>query len=140
SCQPAETLRAFPGRRPRRPRCQWSARCRRAFSCGRSRLESRSVDVASLRRRHQLQHVAIRIAKVKAAATAPIVELAVLETPRRAAEDDLGLFDAAKNRVEVAIGDMESEMMTVKIRVIIEQQGQSLVHPYRREVSSARTL
>src|SRR5437764_5518469 len=88
----------------------------------------------SLRNGHQFQHVPVRIAKIKAAAAAPIVELAVVETPRRAAEHDLGLFHPPKNGVELAIGDMESEMMTVEISVVVEQQGQVFVYRHRREV------
>ena len=94
----------------------------------------------SLRDRHQFQHVPVRIAKIEAAAAAPIIELTVFETPRRAAEHDLGLFHPAENGVELAIGDMEGEMMAVKIGVIVEQQGQSLVYRYRREVSGAPAL
>src|SRR6516162_11171048 len=90
----------------------------------------RTAPQTSLRDSLQFQYVPVRIAKIEAASTAPVVELAVLQTPRRAAEHDLGFFDAAENGVEVAITNMESEMMAAKIRLIVEQQGQFFVHPY----------
>src|SRR5208282_430651 len=69
-----------------------------------------SLVPASLRHRHQLEHVAVRILKVDAAAAAPVVELAVVEAPRRAAVDQFRLLDSAENRVEFAIADVEGEM------------------------------
>ena len=57
---------------------------------------------SSLRHGHQLEHVAVRIAEIDAAAAVPIVELAVVEAPRRAAESDLRSLDAAEDGVELA--------------------------------------
>src|SRR6516162_4980213 len=91
----------------------------------------------SLRDCHQFQHVPVRVAKIKTAAAAPIVELAILEAPRRAAEHDLGLFYTAKNGVEFAIGDMEGEVMAVEVALVVEEQGQLLATRHRRELSSA---
>src|SRR6476646_3965115 len=56
----------------------------------------------SLRHRHQLQHVPVGILEIDAGAAAPIVELAVVKAPRRAAVGDLGFLDAPENGVEVA--------------------------------------
>jgi hypothetical protein len=58
--------------------------------------------------------VPVRIAKIEAAAAAPIVELAIFEAPRRAAEYDLGFFDPAEDRVKLAAGDMEREIWLSK--------------------------
>src|SRR5215470_406040 len=88
----------------------------------------RTTPQTSLRDCHQFQYVPVRIVKIEAAAAAPIVELAVFKAPGRAAEHNLGFFDPAKNGVELAIADIESEMMVLKIGFIIEQQGQFLVH------------
>ena len=71
---------------------------------------------ALLRHGHQLEHVAVRIAKIDTAAAAPVVELAVFEAPRRAAEDDLVLLDAAEDGVEFAVADVERVMMAFELR------------------------
>jgi hypothetical protein len=47
--------------------------------------------------------VAVRIAKIDAAAAVPIIELSVCEAPRRAAECNFGLLDAAQNGIEFAV-------------------------------------
>jgi len=74
-----------------------------------------------LRHGHQLEHVAVRIAKIKTATAAPIVELAVVEAPGRAAEYNIGFPDPPQDGVELAIGDVKSQMMAVEIRVVVEQ-------------------
>ena len=56
----------------------------------------RPPGVALLRHRHQLQHVTVGIGEIEAAAAAPIVELAVLEAPGRAAIGEPRLLDAAE--------------------------------------------
>ena len=53
----------------------------------------------------------VGIAEIEAAAAAPVVELTVIETPRRAAEGDLGFLDSVKDRVEFALADMKGEMV-----------------------------
>ena len=93
-----------------------------------------------LRDGHQLEYVAVRIAKIKTATAAPIVEFAVVEAPGRAAEHDIGLLDAPQDGVELAVGDVKSQMMTVEICVVVEQQSQLLVHPHRREMPGAAAL
>src|ERR1700684_4316142 len=79
------------------------------------------IDVQLLRHGHQLEHVPVRILKVQAAAAAPIVELAIVEAPGRAAEHDLGAFDTLENGLEFALADVEGKMMALKFLVGIEQ-------------------
>ena len=107
-----EAHRALSRRRPRRSRQERRAACRRPISCRRSGLGAgRSL----LRHGHQFEHVAVRITEIDAAAAAPIVELAVVETPRRAAESDFRRLDAAEDGVEFAVADMERQMMALEL-------------------------
>src|ERR1700720_3879032 len=93
-----------------------------------------------LRHGHQLEHVAVGIEEIDAAAAVPVVELAVVEAPRRAAEGDFCLFDAAEDGVEFGLADMKRVMMTLELGVVIEQQRQRLVDPHRREIAAAPAL
>ena len=51
----------------------------------------------------------VGVLKINAAAAIPVVELAVFEAPRSAAEGDFRLFDAGEDGVKLAVADMESE-------------------------------
>src|SRR5580698_6346308 len=93
-----------------------------------------------LRHGHQLEHVAVGIAEIDAAAAVPVVELAIVEAPRRAAENDLGFLDAAEDGVELGFADMKRVMMTLELGIGIEQQRQRLVDPHRREIAAAAAL
>jgi hypothetical protein len=93
-----------------------------------------------LRHGHDFEHVSIRIAKVEAAAAAPIVELAVVEAPRGAAESDVRFLDTAEDGVEFAIADMEGEVMAFELAVVVKQQRQRFVDLYRREIAAAPAL
>src|SRR6516225_6555153 len=99
----------------------------------------RTARQTSLRYSHQFQYVPVRIAKIEAASTPQLLSLPSSKL-HGALPNTILAFDPAENGVEVAIANMESEMMAAKIRLIVEQQGQFFVHPYRREVSGARTL
>src|SRR5580658_11328685 len=88
-----------------------------------------------LRHGHQLEHVAVGIAEIDAAAAVPVVELAVVEAPRRAAESDLGFLDTAEDGVELGLADVECVMMTLELGVVVEQQRQRLVDPHWREIA-----
>ena len=82
----------------------------------------------------------VRIAKIDAAAATPIVEHAVVEAPGGAAENNLRSLDAAQDRVEFAVADMEGVVMALELAVIVEQERQRLVDPNRREITGAPTL
>src|SRR5438552_6661157 len=92
----------------------------------------------SLRHGHQFEHVSVRVLEIDTAAAAPIVELAVVEAPGRAAIAEAGLADAAKDGVELGVGDMEGEVVTLERGIVVEQEHQALVDPYRREVALGR--
>src|SRR5436190_11684889 len=62
---------------------------------------------SSLRHGHQLEQVAVRRPEVDAAPTAPLIELAVVRAPRRAAVDEADLLHPAKDGVELRVGDVE---------------------------------
>jgi hypothetical protein len=79
--------------------------------------------------------MAVGTAEIETASASPIVELAVVETPRRAAKSDLGFLDAVEDRVELAVADMDSQVVAFELVVVVEQQRQALVDPHRREVA-----
>src|SRR5580704_9476476 len=95
---------------------------------------------ALLRHRHQFQQVAVRIVEIDAAAAAPIVELTIIEAPRRAAVGDLGFFDTRENRVELSVADVKSIVMTLELPICVEQQCQILVDLDRGEITGATAL
>src|SRR5205085_8629325 len=61
----------------------------------------------SLRHSHQLKHVTVRVLEINASAAIPIVELAIVETPRSAAMRDLRLLDATENGIKLGIAHVE---------------------------------
>jgi len=95
---------------------------------------------ASLRHGHQFEHVSVRIAEIDAATAVPVVELAVFETPWRAAVSDFLSLDAAQDGIEFAVADMESEMMALEFVGVVEQQRQRFVDFDRREMVGATAL
>ncbi len=95
---------------------------------------------ASLRHGHQFEHVSVRIAEIDAAPAIPVVELAVFEAPWRAAVSDVLSFDAAQDGVEIAVADMESEMMALEFVGVVEQQRQRFADFDRREMVGAAAL
>src|ERR1700721_1347977 len=84
--------------------------------------------------------MAVGMAEIDAAAAVPVVELAIVEAPRRAAETDLALLDAAEDGVELGLADMKRVMMALEFGVVVEQQRQRLVDPHRREIAGAPAL
>src|SRR5260370_24604828 len=84
--------------------------------------------------------MAVQIAKIKTATAAPIVEFAVIEAPGCAAKHNISFRDALQDSVELAVSDVKSQMMTVEVFVVVEQQSQLLIHPHRREMPSATAL
>ena len=65
----------------------------------------------SLRHRHQLEDMAVRVLEVDAAAAVPIVEPAVVETPGRATIVEAFRLDPAEDRVELPVIDVERIVM-----------------------------
>src|SRR6185437_13534824 len=98
-----------------------------------------------LARRHarqQLQHMAVGVAEIDAAATVPGVELPVLELPGRAAVSDAGGTDARQDGVELVVSDMEDVVMDLELALlgVAEIEGQRRVDLDRREMPARRVI
>src|SRR5437879_1781468 len=117
------------------PACEAMPSSREAGNSATPMGRSRAPDATtSLRRGHQLEHVAVRVLEVDASAAVPIVELAVVETPGRAAVSDAGFLHAAEDCVEFGVAHVEGVVMAFERRVVVEQERQRLIHPHRREM------
>lgn len=75
--------------------------------------------------------MAVRRLEIDAAAAAPIIELAVLPAPGRAAEGASGVAHAREDRVEFRVRDMEGVMASGEGLAVGEEKGQRLVHEHR---------
>jgi hypothetical protein len=96
------------------------------------------ITARSLRHGHQLQHVAVRVLEVKAAAAAPVVELAVLQAPGRAALGETRLLHAAEDRIELAIAHMKRVMVALELAVVVAMRRRSLSFPSGRMIPLSR--
>jgi len=76
---------------------------------------------ASVRYGHEFEHMAVRVAKVDAAAAVPIIELTVIEAPRCAAVRQLRLANAAQDGIELGIADVEGVVVALELLVVIEK-------------------
>src|SRR3984893_6666184 len=88
---------------------------------------------ARLSRQH-LEHVTVRISKVKTAAAATVVDLHIVERARAAAVSDALGSHAIEDAVELRLIDFEGIMVTLEIRVVVEIEGQRVIDPQRRKV------
>jgi hypothetical protein len=93
---------------------------------------------ASLRYGHEFEHMAVRVAKVDAAAAVPIIELTVIEAPRCAAVRQLRLANAAQDGIELGIADVEGVVVALELLVVIEKERERVVETYRREMAAFR--
>src|SRR5262249_7241502 len=82
--------------------------------------------------------MAIGVAKIDAAAAVPVVELTVVEAPRRAAIGELRLANAAEDGIELGIADMEGVVVALELLVVVEQERERVVDTYRREMAAFR--
>src|SRR5262245_48597040 len=78
--------------------------------------------------------MAVEVLEVHPAAATPVVELAVLEAPRRAAVGKAGVLDAAKDGVELLVADVERVVLDRRRLVLVEQERQRLIYPHMPEV------
>src|SRR6516162_5831365 len=78
--------------------------------------------------------MAVRVAKIDAAAAVPIIELTVVETPRGAAVRELRLANAAQDRIELGIADVEGVMVALELLVVVEKERECVVDTYRRKM------
>src|ERR1700677_4509092 len=79
--------------------------------------------------------MAVDVLEIKTAAAVPMVELAVAQAPRRAADCNVLLFNARKNGVELLVVDVKRQMMAFELVFFVEQQRQRFVDLHRREIS-----
>src|ERR1700746_1718508 len=82
--------------------------------------------------------MAVRVAKIDAAAAVPIVELTVVEAPRCAAVGELCLANAAEDRIELGIADVEGVVVALELLVVVEKERERVVDTYRREMAVFR--
>ncbi|MBU6461347.1 MAG: hypothetical protein KGI99_04565 [Bradyrhizobium sp.] len=75
--------------------------------------------------------MAIRVAKIDAAATVPVIELAVLEAPRCAALCELRLANAAEDGIELGVTDVEGVVVALELVLVVEKERERVVDAYR---------
>ena len=71
--------------------------------------------------------MAVRVAKINAAAAVPVVELTVVEAPRCAAISELRLANAAEDGIELGIADVEGIVVAFELLVIVEKERERVV-------------
>jgi len=76
---------------------------------------------------HQFEQVAVGGAKINAASTAPIVQLAIVGAPGGATIAETGLFHLRKNAVEFDIRNVKGVVVAFEVAVIIEKERQSII-------------
>src|SRR2546427_8374772 len=84
--------------------------------------------------RHQLEDVAVGIPEVDAPATVPGIELLILKIPRVAAVRESGLLHPLENGIKLRVAHVKRVVMDVKIVVIIEIEGQSVIDAHWSKV------
>src|SRR5262249_23641780 len=133
-------LFARPGSPDGAPRHPGSAARAREEAAPAFRLRSiRATDLGSLRPGHQLEHVAVRVLEIDAAAAGPVLELAVVKAPRGAAVGEARLLHPTEDGIELRLADVEGVVVALERVVVVEQQGQRVVHLDRREVTALGT-
>ena len=70
--------------------------------------------------------MAVRVAKIDAAAAVPIIELTVIEAPRCAAVHQLRLANAAQNSIEFGIV-VEGVVVALELFVVVEKKCERIV-------------
>jgi hypothetical protein len=82
--------------------------------------------------------VAVRVAKIDAAAAVPVIELTVAEAPRCAAIGELRLANAAEDGIELGIADVEGVVVALELLDVVEKERERVVDTYRREMAAFR--
>src|ERR1700758_3882787 len=82
--------------------------------------------------------MAVRVAKIDAAAAIPVIELTVVETPRRAAIGQLRLANAAEDGIELGIADVEGVVVALELLDVVEKERERVVDTYRYEMAAFR--
>jgi hypothetical protein len=94
----------------------------------------RAGHVFSLRHGHELKEMTIGDFEIDTFAAAPIIELGIVGTPRRAAVDEAHLLNPMKNGVKFYGGNVERVVVTLEVGVVIEEEGQRVIDFDRREM------
>ena len=89
-----------------------------------------------LRHGHEFEYMAVQVFEIDAAATVPVIELAVIEAPGGAAVCEPRLLDALEDGVELGIVNVEGVVVTAERGIVVEQERQAVVHPNRREMAA----
>jgi len=89
---------------------------------------------SSLRHCHELKEMTIGDFEIDTFAAAPIIELGIVSTPRRAAVDEARLLNPMKNGVKFYVGNVERVVVTLEVGVVIEEEGQRVIDFDRREM------
>ena len=71
--------------------------------------------------------MAVRVAKIDAAAAVPVIELTVAEAPRCAAIGELRLANAAEDGIELGIADVEGVVVALELLDVVEKERERVV-------------
>src|SRR6185503_11457097 len=82
----------------------------------------------------QFEQMAVRVVKVDAPATVPIIELPVFRIPRMAAVCQPSFLCSLKNGVEFVVTHVKRIVMRLKRIVLIEIKRESVIHTHRSEM------
>src|SRR3954469_5163709 len=82
--------------------------------------------------------MAVRVAKIDTASAVPVVELTVLEAPRCAAIGELGLPNAAEDRIEFGIADVEGIVVALELLLVVKEECERVIDTDRREMAAFR--
>src|ERR1700756_2272428 len=82
--------------------------------------------------------MAVRVAKIAAASAVPVVELTVVEAPRRAAIGEVSLPNAPEDGIELGIADVEGVVVALELLVVAEEECERVVDTHRREMVAFR--
>ena len=80
--------------------------------------------------------MAVRVAKIDAAAAVPVIELTVVDAPRCAAISELRLANAAEDGIELGIADVEGVVVALELLDVVEKERERVVDTYRREMAA----
>ena len=82
--------------------------------------------------------MAVRVAKIDAAAAVPVVELTVVEAPWCAAIGELCLANTAEDGIELGIADVEGVVVALELLFVVEKERERVVDTYRCEMAAFR--
>src|SRR5262249_39317161 len=93
-----------------------------------------SAAVGGYLRGEHFEHVPVRIAEIEAAAAAPAINLHVVKGAGTAAISNALGAHAFEDLVELRLTDLESVVVALKVRIVVEIKRQRVVDLQRSEV------